>query len=112
MRTGLIQDVMRAGSLNEKINIYNITKIANDLGEMVKTNVLFKSLRTNVVYDRGNEVENNGQLTPMQTVIFKIRYDMSIKEDMLVEYNGKFYNIRYIKSINKSITSIVTTKIK
>ena len=64
---------------------------------MVKTNVLYKSVRSEVKYDGGKEAEKDGQLTPIQTITFNIRYNKEIKEDMIIEYRTKFYNIRYIE---------------
>ena len=103
----------KAGELKESIKIFTVNKISNDLGEMIRTNVLLKTVRCHVIYEKGDEVENNGQLTPIQTVTFNIRWDESIKEEMLIEYKTKLYNIRFIKPIRiQRITSIVTTKSK
>ena len=103
---------MRTGKMTETINIYTSSKTTNSLGEIIKTNVLHVKVRAEVVYKTGNEIESDGQLTPMQTVIFNIRYNPSIKEDMSIEHNGKFYNIRFINPIDKTVTSILTTKSK
>ena len=103
---------MRGGNLREPLKVYSITKTINSLGEPIRTNVLFKTVRGEIVYDNGEEKENNGQMTALQTITFNIRYDASITETMLIEFRGNLFDIRYISHIIKVKTIIKTTKRK
>jgi len=103
---------MRAGNLREVINIYTYSQVTNELGEKVKSKVLFKTVRAERKNKGGKEIEVNEQLTPIQTVQFNIRFDDSIDETMVIEYLGKYYNIRYIEPIKKVITQLITSKSK
>ena len=103
---------MRAGNLRDPIKIHAISKTVNFLGEPVKSNVLLKSTRADVQWDNGDEKEQNSQLTPVQTVTFNIRFDLSIDETMLVEFRGAMYDIRFISHILREKTILKTTKRK
>ena len=103
---------MRAGNLRDPIKIYTVTKTVNTLGEPVKSNVLLKSTRADVQWDSGDEKEQNSQLTPIQTITFNIRFDLSIDETMVIEFRGCLYDIRFISHILREKTIIKTTKRK
>lgn len=103
---------MRTGKMIESINIYTSSKVTNSYGEVIKTNVLFIKARAEVEYKTGDESQSDGQLMAMQTIIFNIRYNPSIEETMTIEWKGKFYNIRFINQMDRTVTSMLTTKSK
>lgn len=103
---------MRAGNLRYLIEIFTQGKITNELGEVVKTPVLFKSVRSDIKYNSGKETEIDSQLTAIQKVIFEIRYDPAITETMTVKYAGHVYDIRYIEPVRREKTILTCTKNK
>lgn len=104
---------MRAGNLRYPIFIYNLIKVKDELGSTVQNRVLYKATRAERKFINGTESEKDSQLTALQTVVFKLRYDEGINEQMIIESDGKFYNILFINLPSKySATELTCVKLK
>lgn len=104
---------MRSGSLTTPISIYTISGTTNSLGEVEKTTaILLCNVRANVRYKRGNESEDNSQITPYSVIVLTIRYMKSVREDMIVLHSGEWYEIRDIAHYDRDRTVIIIEKSK
>ena len=104
---------MRAGLLRYSISIYSLEKAKDELGSTVTNRVLYKTVRAERKIVNGSESEKDSQLTAIQQVVFRLRYDSGIDETMVVEFEGKFYNILYINLPNKYfVTELTCTRLK
>ena len=104
---------MRAGALRYPVSLYSITKVKNDAGQPIRTRTLYKQTRTDRKFLSGTEGTVVSQITAIPTVLFKMRYESGINEQMEILFEGDWYNIIFINYPNKHLAIELTcTKLK
>lgn len=68
----------------------------NSYGENELVKTFYKSLRTSRRYIGGTLTEQDNSIATKRTIEFTVRFDESIKEDMVILYNGEDYICKYV----------------
>lgn len=92
---------MRAGLLQDLIEIYTPVVIVNEIGEEIQDLNLKVKTRARVIDNSGNRVIENGEITFSYTKSFKVRQYIQVDELDLVRFNGKDYRILSIEYSRK-----------
>lgn len=88
---------MRAGLLNEMIEIFRPTSEVNEYGEKIQTYGLIYSTRARVEHNGGNRTNTNNEIFHDYQKAFTVRNYVPIQETDLIEYNGKRYRVLTIE---------------
>lgn len=98
--------MIRAGELRYKISIYSFTRTRNEFLEEETHLALYRTVRADRKSIGGTVKELDGQMSPTETMEFKIRYDFAINEDMVVVFKGKKYRVKYVYHTHEESTHI------
>lgn len=91
---------MEIGRLKHRINVYSTVNTVNDEGTFVTEKKLIASPYCEVSKTTIKEFRQMGLDARSDTIDFIIRYRQKadIQSDMIVEFKGKQYKIKYIES--------------
>ena len=94
--------MINAGKYNKRISIYEVTigKDAQGFRKEIKTLILkpYASVKTT----KGMTIIKNKSEFEKAVTNFTIRYPKTqINRDMLIEFNGKTYEIQYLNNVNE-----------
>lgn len=84
---------MKAGLLNEKIEIYSKEVTISESGSVKHNYELFYTTRANVRHNSGSQVDSNGEVFYPTNKTFIVRQYVPVKEPMRIKYDDKFYKI-------------------
>ncbi len=85
---------MQVGILRHRIKFKNWGMSENELGEQVPAYVVFKEVWASVDIDKGFERIEGGKVVSRQTVKIVTRYHEGITPDMIIEFNGREFEIQ------------------
>lgn len=88
---------MRAGILNEQIEIWEPEYKDTGYGHKQMELVWFYTTRANIRYDSGSRINDNNEIFYTNNVTFTIRYYVPVKPQMQIKYKDNFYRIISIK---------------
>lgn len=95
----------------EIIDILSRDMIRDEYGSEKQVGLIpVKTTKAKVIYKTGREKEINIQLTAVRVLKFKIRYDRSLDEKMVVRYYDEIYDIRSIEHHLRTDTYIVAER--
>lgn len=103
------------GNLDRRITIKTVTRAANSYGEPVESYSTLDTVwaaRVNPGLRGSNEDYEQGQLVSTRIVNWHIRYLSTVREDMLVEYDGEDYKIIAIEETGRKWGMILRTELK
>lgn len=90
------------GQLDKKISFYKEIAASDGLGGQDITLVpIKKNVWCAVRPLSGKEIERFDKLNATAMAHFTVRYREDVEEDDRIEYNGKYYNIRYIPDLDE-----------
>lgn len=84
---------IRAGLLNENIEIYKPVTTTNQFGEETTTFEFYKATKAREINDSGNRTNFNSEIFYAYTKTFQVRYYIDINEYDRIKWNNKFYRI-------------------
>lgn len=84
---------MKAGILNEQINIYGIVSIINRYGEQQDNLVLKCTTRANVSWNTGGRAIENNEIVYNYTKTFTVRSYVEVENVDFIEWQGMKYRI-------------------
>ena len=93
---------MRAGRMDRKIVIEQLSVSQNAIGEAVETWAVLAAIWAEVNDLRGKEVIEARATQAEIDTIFRIRHIAGVKHDMRISHDGGYYNIRSISKIGRS----------
>lgn len=89
---------MRAGRLNEVIDIYEESTVVDpDYGSETASFTKLLTTRAEVKFTNGSESLSNNTIVNTSAVVFWLRIREGISETMQVEWRGCRYSIEYIE---------------
>lgn len=88
---------MRAGLLNEVIEVWKPTIVINSTGEQTTTYTLSLSIRARVVNNSNNRTVENSEVYYPHTKQLQVRIYQNIDEFDRIKFNGKFHRILSIE---------------
>lgn len=97
------------GRLDRKITIEELTNVPDSYNQPVPTWSTFATPWAKMEDRSGSEGYQADQLTASRMTVFTIRYMTGLKETMRVLFEGRYYNIQYIKSPDRRRTLEVGT---
>lgn len=103
---------MRAGILDNVIELYNPTYQDTGYGHKDEVYNLFYTTRANIKYNTGSRTNDNDEIFYAVNQTFTVRYYVPVTEIMRIKHDGKFYRIISIepsKELNQKtiITELV-----
>lgn len=84
---------MKAGPLNEIIEILSPTQIINDYGEREETFIKTYDTRAGVSWDSGNRVIENDEIFHNYTKTFTVRSYVPVNENCHIKWQDNYYRI-------------------
>ena len=84
---------MRAGLLQESIEIWEPTIVVNDYGEQTTTYTLKYTTRARLLHSGGTRSYNNDELFFPYIKEFQVRQYVPVDELCRIKWNNKFYKI-------------------
>lgn len=84
---------IRAGLLNEIIQILTPTSTVNEFGELVQTYNVSYTTRARVSHDSGTRSNENNEIFYNYSKTFTVRSYVPVNEFDLIQYNSKKYRI-------------------
>ena len=102
---------MRAGDLNRKITIQQITRVQNASGEMEESTSTFVAPFAGVTYIRGAESQVSQVQVGQQQARFRIYHLAGLKMEMKILHDGLTWDIQELRpdERNNSIDIIAMT---
>lgn len=103
---------MRAGLLNEIIEIHKPTVVINSVGEQTTTYTLSSTIRARVINNSNNRNVENSEVVYPHNKELQVRIYQDIDDFDRIKFRGKFYRIlslepdRTMQSLNISIEEI------
>ena len=97
---------MKAGLLNEKIEIYSKAVTISESGSVKQNYELSYSTRASVRHNSGSQINSNGEVFYPTNKTFIVRMYVPVKEPMRIKYDNKFYKIISI-NIDKTFNNKV-----
>lgn len=92
-----------AGKYRHKIDIYQITTTKDSQGFLTKTKTLVMSPHAYIKTTRGMTIIKNNSDFEKAFTNFTIRFPHTpITRDMVIEYNGKTYEIQYLSNVDEA----------
>lgn len=89
-------------NLDRRIDIFSLTETVNGAGQPIKSWSAYDTdVPASVVYMRGKNEFSDAQGTYSDRKDFKIRYDEGVKANMIVSYEGEYYNIHDINMLGR-----------
>lgn len=92
-----IFNIMRAGLLQEPIEIWEKILQVNEYGEETETWTLKYSTRARLVHDGGNRIIENNDIFFTHTKTFQVRDYVPVEEYNRIVWNNKNYRILNIE---------------
>ncbi len=95
--------MINAGKYNRKISIYSVEIVTNARGFQTEQKTLILSPYASVKTTKGFTLIANDSDFEKAFTNFTIRYPKTtITRDMLIEFRGKTYSIKYLNNINEA----------
>jgi head-tail adaptor len=98
---------MRAGLLNEPVEIWEKSLVTNDYGEQTETWSLKYSTKARLVHKGGSRVIENSEVFYSHLKTFQVRYYVPVGEYDRVKWDNKYYRILNVEPdkerMNKTI---------
>lgn len=88
-------------NFDRRIDILHAVETVSAYGEKAESFVLLKALWANVNHKGGREGFYARQVVASGEVVFKIRYTTGITEKMLINHDGKTYDITAIAEVGR-----------
>ena len=99
---------MRAGLLNQPIEIYKPSVTVNEVGEQVTTYILYRETKARIVYNRQSVGNYNGDVTaPVQKQI-EVRIYNDVTEYDRILLGGRYYVVTEVETDEQTRCKRVT----
>ncbi len=92
---------MRAGKLDQRINIEQNSPVQNSVGEQTDFWTTLATVWAEVVPLKGRETFNSDQVIAIADVRFRIRHREGLDNSMRIVYGDNVYNIHSILKIGR-----------
>lgn len=89
---------MRAGLLQELIEIWKPTITVNDVGEQTTTYSKNATIKARVLHNSGNRTVENDEVVYPYTKNIQVRIYQDISDFDRIKFDGKFYRIQSIET--------------
>ena len=93
---------MRAGDLDRKITIQQITRVKNAFGEMEETLSTFATPWADVTYIRGAEPQVSQTQAGQQLAKFHIYHLVGLKMEMKILHDGLTWDIQELRPMGRN----------
>lgn len=84
---------MRAGLLNEQVEILTSTLEKNDYGEQTETWTTTYTTKARLIHDSGDRTEINDEVFYAYTKTFQMRQYVPVEEYNRIKWNNKIFRI-------------------
>lgn len=102
---------MKAGLLNEKIEIYEIEYVRDDYGAAKGTPKLIYTTRAKVGHISGSRTVINSEIQTPYSKNFVMRIYVPITDTCWIKYEGKYYRVLSIDEDKHIQQKVVVTEI-
>ena len=92
---------MKAGKLDRVVRLEHSTQSRDAARAAVPTWTQYAEVWAQVTQVRGAEVVKNGILTAEQAATFLIRFRDDVRPSDRIVYNGKPWNVRYVREFGR-----------
>lgn len=90
---------MRAGRLNRRITIQQVTETQDTYNAITRTWATYKTVWAEVVPKSGREYLNQAETVTQSDVLFRIRFITGVTTKMRISYDSNIYDIQSISEI-------------
>ena len=90
--------------LDRSIITYTPTSQTNTRGAVQEVFRTYRVVRAGLVRVRGNEEEIETRTTAKRSQRFIVRYDAGFSENMIIEFERKYYDITFIEEVTGDYT--------
>jgi head-tail adaptor len=102
---------MRAGLLNEPIEIYEKVLTKNSFGEQTEDWSLKYSTKARLIHEGGNRVIQNDEVFFAHTKTFQVRYYVPVGDYDKIKWDEKFYRILNIEPDKAMMNKTIKTEL-
>jgi SPP1 family predicted phage head-tail adaptor len=98
---------MNPGNLKHRITFQQFSEIENELGDVVKEWLDYKTVRAMIKTVQGREYFSASSTQNENTIRFIIRYTNGIHPDMRINFRGRYFEIESVindDEMNKTLT--------
>lgn len=98
---GVLNKIREIGAFDRRVVLKFNSYTENSMGEKVATVDSTSTVWAHIKWTRGGEKTEAGMETNNPDYIICIRYNASVDEDTIIEYDGDDYDITFIKETGR-----------
>jgi len=106
----MLKSKLRAGELDRRIVIQRYGSTPDEYNQSIPAWITLATVWASVEDRGGGESFQADQLTAYRNTVFTVRYLSTIREQMRILYNDRYYNIRLIKSPDRNRSLEITAE--
>jgi SPP1 family predicted phage head-tail adaptor len=103
---------MNIGQLDRRITIEQSTETQSAYGDISISSTTLKNVWAHVIYKSGNEKDQASRMTDITVVIFTIRYNSDVTQQMRINWDGAHYFIDEVLHHGRKKWTQLKAKIK
>jgi len=102
---------MRAGLLNEVVEVWNPQTVINEFGQQETDYILGYRTRARLIHNSGNRNIENDEVVFNYSKTFELRHYIIIDELDRIKWNGRFYRILDIEPSKQEMKLIINCEL-